>query len=136
MWSGLCLALTAAALLTLPGRADAAEYPLDTVSGLLASCAYDDSDDDDDVEVEYQFGTCIGYIKGVGNIASMLAESQGRTLEFCVEDDDSDNEKLRDVVVDALENWQGDPDANPAPIVLMAVAHRFPCPADPGPPLD
>lgn len=99
------------------------EFPLNTGNGLLAACTYESPDQ---AEVEYHFGTCIGFIKGVTNAYAISESVAGRPVPICARAN-VDNGQIRDVVVKALQALPEIRDQASAPIVMAAMVLAFPC---------
>ena len=113
-----------AALPLIPSQTLAAEYALNTGNGLLAACTYQGTEAR---EVEYQFGVCIGFIKGAANTAAVISTAQGGGDPFCG-GPNIDNGQLRDVVVKALRAQPETRDQTPVMTILFALHTAFPCP--------
>jgi Rap1a immunity proteins len=113
------------ALASAPARAESVEFSLNTGNGLLSACTFAS---DEQTEVEYHFGTCIGYIKGVTNAFAVLQLAQGSKVPYCAREN-MDNGQLRDIVVKALRENPEQRDQTPVPAILGAMKRAFPCPA-------
>jgi Rap1a immunity proteins len=105
------------------GAGISAEYPLNTGNGLLAACTYQGTEQS---EIEYHFGTCVGFIKGVINGVETVRLIEGQKPLYCARPD-IDNGQIRDVVVKALKENPEGRDGASAPIVMGAMYKAFKC---------
>lgn len=112
----------AIALLMFVGT-ESIEYQLNTGNGLLSTCTYEG---DNQSEVEYNFGTCVGFIKGVTNTFATIELASNNKSTLCARES-MDNRQLRDIVVDALKSNPKSRDETPVPLIIRAMRDAFPC---------
>ena len=121
------LTAVAAAAVMSTGTATAQEKPLEhmlgMVDGLYAACTYEGPDQ---AEVEYHFGNCVGFIRGVRVTYEVQAMEHGE--HFICPPADIQNVQLRDAVVAEIDTGKWPKDSySPYPIVA-ALKKSWPCP--------
>lgn len=119
----LAAAALGAAILTSVSTAETVEYPLNTGNGLLAACTYTGAEQ---AEIEYHFGTCVGFIKGVTNAYTALMLAAGKQAPLCGRDG-MDNGQIRDIVVKALRTSPEMRDQSSVALIIGAMTKAFPC---------
>lgn len=106
---------------------ETSEYSLGTIDGLLSACTYQGTDR---AEVEYQFGSCIGFIRGVRVTMESISLAQGHAFS-CPPNGVTENGELREAVVAELRRSR-DTQVNISVFPVMdALRHLYPCRAHP-----
>jgi len=125
--------LIVAASVAIPAAALAQESPefsLGTIDGLLSACTYHS---ENQAEVEYQFGSCIGFIRGVRVTMESISLAQGHAFS-CPPGGATENGPLRDAVVEELRRTRADQLNISVFPVMDALRRLYPCPANHGAP--
>lgn len=120
----IAAALVASAI--QPAAAPPLEFSLGSVEGLLAACSYTA---ENQAEVEYHFGTCVGFIRGV-RVAFETMTAQGESF-VCPPDGTTVNGDLRDAVVAELRSPAHASTDSSIPAVVNALRRLYPCPEPP-----
>jgi hypothetical protein len=121
--------LIASALTALSAPSDAQEpleYSLGSIEGLLGACTFTS---DDQAEVEYHFGTCIGFIRGVRVAFETMSLAQGGAPFVCPPGGVTENGAMRDAVVVELRSAAHASDEVSTMAVTDALKRLYPCPA-------
>lgn len=108
-----------ALLLSGASPADAHNILINTGRGLLENCTYES---DSQPEIEYHFGLCVGFIKGVGNAWAIRND-----VRWCI-NVALDNRQLTAAIVTRLRLLPDSTlDGPSAPMVIAAMESAFPC---------
>ena len=99
------------------------EYSLGTVEGLLNACTYKSAVQS---EVEYQYGSCIGFIRGVRVSFELFATAQGKSLT-CPAKGVTDNKDMGDAVVAEIRSGRHKLSDPSIFAVMDALKKLYPC---------
>jgi len=103
--------------------AEPLEFELGTAEGLLKACTFSGTDQS---EIEYHFGSCAGFIRGVRVTFETIKIAQGS--RYVCPPDDTTNGQLRDLVVEQIRSSRSKlTDLSPI-VVSEALTRAFPCP--------
>ena len=121
---GATLAAASLALIAAQPAAAPLEFPLGSVEGLLGACSYEG---EVQAEIEYHFGTCIGFIRGVRVALETLGMARGEPF-VCPPGGVTVNGDMRDAVVAELRSGAHQPGDVSTPAIVNALRRLYPCP--------